>query len=37
MAVEVSAEHLAVLRPGEEGDGGAVDAKEAFAVLADER
>ncbi len=37
VAVEIAANHLAVLRPGQERDGGAVDADETFAVIADER
>ena len=36
MLVEVAADHLAVLRPFGERDGGAVDADEAFAVVMDE-
>ena len=34
--VEVTADHLAVLRPADERDGGAVDADEPFAVVVDE-
>src|SRR5262249_44796929 len=37
VAVKGAAEHGAVLRPGEERDGGAVDADESLAVVADER
>ena len=37
MTVEVAAEHLAVFGPAEERDRGAMDADEAFAVVADER
>src|SRR5262245_2357283 len=35
VAIEVATEHLAVLRPGRECDGGAMDADETFAVIAD--
>ena len=36
MLVEVAADHLAVFRPFGEGDGRAVDADEALAVIVDE-
>src|SRR5215831_10217216 len=36
VSIEVAAEHLTVLRPGRERDGGAMDADETFAVIADE-
>src|SRR5262245_25347942 len=36
VAIEVAAEHLAVLRPGRERDGGAMDADETLAIITDE-
>src|SRR5262249_55796389 len=35
MAIEAPPEHLAVLRPGEESDGGAVNADESLAIITD--